>query len=452
MAFMPADPSSAAASDVLPARHVERLTEPIARFLRIEALAGVLLLLATILAVGIANSPWAERFLAFWATPIGIRLGSAEIAYSLRHIINDGLMTLFFFVVGLEIKREFALGELRDRRTAAFPAAAALGGMVVPVALYLSLQAGEAGERGWGVVMATDIAFVVGCLALLGSRVPPSLRIFVLSLAIIDDIGAILVIAVGYTAEIDLVALGLGAVGIGGVLALRYLGVRSVPVYYFTGILTWFAVHESGVHATIIGVILGLLTPVHPWIGAKRFLALTLRLGDYWRGAPASPPADDHAHVMVQRTVALAARETLSPLVRLEMTLHPWVNFIILPLFALANAGVVLSPAGLGEPVALAVIVGLALGKPLGVLGATYIAVRSGIAIRPPELNWPIIGAAGVLAGIGFTMALFIANLAFPPALIEPAKLGIMGASGLCAVIGLTLLIVSLPPRERPRP
>lgn len=359
-------------------------------------------------------------------------------------------MTLFFFVVGLEIKREFVLGELRDRRAAAFPAAAALGGMLVPAALYLGLQAGEAGERGWGVVMATDIAFVVGCLAILGQRVPRSLRIFILSVAIIDDIGAILVIAIGYTAGIDLAALGLGAVGIGVVLALRHLGVRSVAIYYLVGILTWFAVHESGVHATIVGVILGLLTPAHPWVGAERFQTLLKRLGGYWRGAAVELPADDHDHVMAQKTIALAARETLSPLVRLELALHPWSSFIILPLFALANAGVALSPAGLGEPVALAVVAGLALGKPIGILGASYIAVRFGLATRSPELGWPVIGAAGVLSGIGFTMALFIANLAFSPALLDAAKLGIMAASAVCAVIGLLLLIAVLPARKQP--
>jgi NhaA family Na+:H+ antiporter len=434
----------------LPEQPVRRLVEPIARFLRIEAASGVVLLVATVAAFALANSPWSGPFLDFWSTPIGVRIGSREIAHSLRHAINDGLMTLFFFVVGLEIKRELVLGELRDPRAAALPLAAAAGGMAVPAGLYLALQLGEPGERGWGVVMATDIAFVVGCLAVLGRRVPHGLRIFVLSLAIIDDIGAILVIAVGYAGRLDLAALALGAFGVSAVYGLRRLGVRSIPVFVVAGVLVWFAVHESGIHATISGVILGLLTPARPWVEAPRLRTILRRVGDYlhgngWReAAGAGGGAGEPGQQALLRSVAFAARETLSPLERLESALHPWVGFAIMPLFALANVGVPLGATGLADPVAAAVIVGLVLGKPIGIVGACAIAVRLRLAVLPAGLGWRVVAAAGVLAGIGFTMSLFIANLAFDGPALDAAKLGIVAASVIAAVAGMTLLFVAL--------
>lgn len=437
----------------LPEQRVNRLVEPLLRFLRIEAASGVVLLGAALVALIFANSRWSGPYLAFWATPVGLRIGSLEIVHSLQHAINDGLMTLFFFVVGLEIKREVALGELRELRVAALPIAAALGGMLVPAGIYLALQYGEPGARGWGAVMATDIAFVVGCLAILGGRVPRSLRVFVLSLAIIDDIGAILVIAIGYAAHLDLVALGLGIVGIGGILGLRYLGVRSVAIYFLVGIPTWFAVYESGVHPTIVGVVLGLLTPAHPWVGQRRFQAIMHRVGGYLRGEGESrgEPVEERDHGVL-RAVEIAARETLAPLERLETGLHPWVGFAIMPIFALANAGVPLTASELGDPVVYAMIFGLAIGKPIGILGASWIAVRLGIAQRPAELRWPIIAAAGVLSGIGFTMALFIAGLAFDAGLLNAAKVGILTASLLSALAGLGLLAAILPRKWRTAP
>jgi NhaA family Na+:H+ antiporter len=353
-------------------------------------------------------------------------------------------MTLFFFVVGLEIRRELVLGELRDLRVAALPIAAAFGGMLVPAAIYLALQLGEPGERGWGVVMATDIAFVVGCLAVLGERVPHSLRIFVLSLAIIDDIGAVLVIALAYSANLDLQMIGLGILGVSTVLALRRLGVRSVPVYYLAGILTWAAVDRTGIHPTILGVVLGLLTPAHPWVGERRLQAIMGRVSEYLQGARWEETSNKSEKVDLVRSVAFAARETLSPLERLEASLHPWVSFLILPLFAFANAGVPLSVAGFGSPVALAVIAGLMLGKPIGIFAASWLAVQLGVAARPTDVRWPLIAAAGVLCGIGFTMAIFIANLAFEVGLLASASLGILAASLGSALLGLALLAASL--------
>jgi NhaA family Na+:H+ antiporter len=312
--------------------------------------------------------------------------------------------------------------------------------MAVPAVLYLVLQPGEGGERGWGVVMATDIAFVIGCLALLGKRVPHSLRAFVLSLAIIDDIGAVLVIALVYTSEIEFVSLSFTIIGIGIVLGLQRLDVRSIPVYALVGVLSWLAIHEAGIHPTIMGVILGLLTPAHPWVGQKRFESIARRVSDYLR----SSSDDEPEQAEVLHSVAVAARETLSPLQRLEIWLHPWVNFLILPLFALANAGIALSIAGFSEPITLAIVVGLVVGKPLGILVACLIAVGLRIATRPHGLRWTVVASSGALCGLGFTMSLFIANLAFSDQTLMQASLGILAASIISATLGLALLLFSL--------
>lgn len=439
----------------LPPRRVTRMMEPLQRFLHIEAMSGVVLLAAAAAALVIANSPWSDGFLAFWETKINVGIGGHQAAYSLRHIINDGLMTLFFFVVGLEIKREMVHGELRDPRAAALPLAAALGGMVVPALLYLALQFGAPGERGWGIVMATDIAFVVGCLAVLGRRAPASLRIFVLSLAIIDDIGAILVIAIGYTAGVNVIALGCAVLGIGAVLGLRFIGVRSVVPFWAVGMVTWAAAHESGIHPTVVGVALGLLTPANPWIGAHGLRSFLDRVGSYLVGNTihASPTPDPsgaaapghESDAALYRSVVVAAQASVSPLERLESGLHAWVGFLVMPLFAFANAGVPISAAALGDPIVVAVIVGLAAGKPIGIVGGCWLACATGLARRATELSWPVLLGAGVLSGIGFTMALFIANLALRGALLDAAKLGILVASLLCALAGMALLRTVLP-------
>ena len=430
----------------LPEQKLMQLTLPLAHFLRIEALGGVLLLAATLCALILANSPWSANFLAFWETPVGFQVGPVEVNSNLKHVISDGVMTLFFFVVGLEIKRELALGELQDIRAAALPGAAALGGMLVPAGIYLALQIGQPGQSGWGVVMATDIAFVVGCLALLGKRAPHSLRIFVLSLAIIDDIGAILVIAVGYAGSLEVWALWLGLSGVACVVAMQRLGVRAVPAYYIVGVLTWVAIYNSGVHPTIVGVVFGLLTPARPWVGEQRFQMLISRLSVYLRPDIDQRGEDDRvARNDLMRGVAFAARETLSPLERIEAALHPWVSIAIMPLFAFANAGVPLTLAGLTEPVSLAVIAGLVFGKPIGILLACWLAVRLGVAIRQPDLKWSVIFSAGVLCGIGFTMSIFIATLAFDASALAAAKLGILAASLLAALVGQCLLLLTCP-------
>jgi NhaA family Na+:H+ antiporter len=429
----PADPGLAR----LPKEFVDRLTKPFARFLGIEAAAGVVLLLFTVAALILSNSPWAHPFLNVWETRVGLQIGSFEFARSLRDWINDGLMTLFFFLVALELKRELVLGELNNPRMAALSIAAALGGMLVPATLYLLLQWGHPGESGWGTVMATDTAFVIGCLALLGPRIPQSLRVFMLSLAIVDDIGAILVVAIGYSSHIAWGALALGALGLAIVRAMALVGFRGFPLYFLVGGFTWLAVDASGIHATVTGVILGLLTPARRWVSDERLYAILDRVVAH----PASDDGSGHTKDRQTLQVAeIAARETLSPVERLEIALHPWVGFIIMPLFAFANAGVALSFGDLGSSVTVAVVLGFTVGKPVGILTFSWLAVRSGIAVRPADLDWRLLAGGGLLAGIGFTMALFIANLALDQSLIDSAKLGIFLASVVSAVAGLALL------------
>jgi len=425
----------------MPAEPVDQIIRPLARFLHIQSASGVVLLVFTVGALILANSAASESYLAFWKTPVGFSIGGFELRHSLKHWINDGLMVIFFFVIGLELKRELVVGELKSLHAAALPIAAALGGMAIPAALYLAVQWGEPGQRGWGIPMATDIAFVVGCLAVLGRRVPHSLRILLLSLAIADDLGAILVIAVGYTSGIHLPSLALGLIGIGVVRLMAGIGVRSVPIYTFLGLIIWFGFHESGVHATIAGVILGLITPVRPWVSEGLLLRFVHELQDFLKGDSAEDARDRHAML---RTLQRATREAISPLERLEVLLHPWVGFVIMPLFAFANAGVPIRIEALMNSVTLAVVVGLVIGKPLGIVLMSWLAVRSGLAKLPESISWSVLAAAGVLAGIGFTMSLFIAGLALSDLALDAAKIGVLIGSTICGVLGMVLLICFL--------
>lgn len=417
---------------------VDGLTKPFARFLRIEAAGGAVLLLFTVAALVLSNSPWADVYAQAWETRLGFHIGSLEYARSVREWINDAVMTLFFFLVALELKRELVLGELNNPRMAALSIAAALGGMVVPASLYLLLQWNQPGQHGWGTVMATDTALVIGCLALLGARIPQSLRVFMLSLAIVDDIGAILVVAIGYSSHIAWGVLALGALGVGVVRAMAVVGFRGFPIYFLVGGFIWLVVDASGIHATITGVILGLMTPARRWVSDERLYAILSRVVAHPASDEGSGDTRDRNTLQVAE---IAARETLSPVERLEIALHPWVGFVIMPLFAFANAGLPLSFQDFGSSLTVAVFVGFALGKPLGVLIFSWLAVRMGIAIRPAELSWGVLAGGGVLAGIGFTMALFIANLAFPDSLIDSAKLGIFLASVFSAGVGMALLM-----------
>ena len=428
---------------VLPETLIGRWVRPLARFLEIEAASGVVLLACAATALIAANSPHEHAFHAFWETPIGFSLGSLELRHPLHHWINDGLMTIFFFVVGLEIKREFVLGELRDRRAAALPLAAALGGMLVPAALYLLLQLGEPGERGWGIPMATDIAFVVGVMALMGPRVPHGLRIMLLTLAIADDIGAVIVIAVAYSDALSGAALAAAAVGFGFCFLFNRIGIRTVAVYLVLGAGIWLATLSSGVHPTVAGVLLGLMTPARAWIGDRSFRDLLRDVVSHLEGDRKAYLPDGQHTVLTQ--VAYAARETVPPLERLEIALHPWVAFGIMPLFALANAGVHIDASELLHPIEIAVVAGLVIGKPVGIVLVSWIFVKAGLARLPGGVSWPAMAGAGLLAGVGFTMALFIAGLALDGSLLDPAKIGILAGSAIAGVLGSLVLYLALP-------
>ncbi len=424
----------------LPPRTITTLTRPFVRFLELQTSAGLVLVVATLAALVAANTAIADEFAALWNGPFTVGFGDARLSYPLWYWINDGLMAIFFFVIGLEIKRELVQGELRDRRNVVLPAVAAVGGALVPVGIFLALQSSGAARAGWAIPMATDIAFVVGCLAVLGPRVPPALKVFVLSLAIIDDIFAVIVIAVVFSSSIDLAWLG-GAVGsLALVVALSRAGVRRIDVYVAVGALAWLCTLKSGVHPTIAGVLLGLMTPAAAWISHDRLTAVVDEAMPRIRDAQTSPAERSAA----AEKLAFAATESISPLERLEHSLHAWVAFVIMPLFALANAGVAVSVDGMRAPVSLAVVAGLTLGKPLGIAGAAFLAIKLGFARLPERTSWPALVGAAWLGGIGFTMALFIASLSLPPELLGVAKSGILLGSALSLVGGMTVLALAL--------
>src|SRR5262249_22977422 len=409
-----------------------RLLAPLTRYLRIESTSGLLLLACAMVALVVANSVWSDEYANFWQTPLGFGVGPFALSKPLLWWVNDGLMTLFFFVVGLEIKREIVAGELSTLRKASLPVIAALGGMIVPAAVYLALQWGQPTVAGWGIPMATDIAFVVGFLALLGKRVPHGLKVMLLSLAIADDIGAVVIIALVYSTNLSLSALALSAAGFGLVIVLRWLGVQSLAVYVIVGAATWLAFLKSGIHPTVAGVGLGLLTPSRPslrdWIPINVVGDLFKRLGGH-QG----------------EEVVESASESISPVERLLSALHPWVAFVVMPGVALANAAVTIAPAGIGRPVVMAVAAGLVIGKPVGITLLSLAAVRAGLARFPAGVNAKVLAAAGCLAGIGFTMSLFIAALALQGPHLNEAKIGILVGSTASAILGCLLLVRFLP-------
>ncbi|UUW90685.1 Na+/H+ antiporter NhaA [Pimelobacter simplex] len=426
------------ASDKPLAKYVGR---PVREFLRIESAGSVLLLTATIAALLWVNLPfhgWAEGYDRFWHTPIALEIGSWRIEESLQHWVNDGLMTIFFFVVGLEIKHEMVHGDLRDPRTAALPIVAAVGGMVVPALVYVVIAGGPETGAGWGIPMATDIAFAVGVLGLLGRRVPSAARLFLLTLAIVDDIGAILVIAVFYTADVSFVWLAVAVALIALMAVLRALRVWAVPVYVVIGVGAWFALLESGVHATLAGVAIGLLTPAGALLRPE---VATDYAVDGLR--------DNELDADELRRLRFLIGESVPMVERLQTRLHPLSAYVVLPVFALANAGVALGGGVLGDAltstVGLGIGAGLVLGKPLGIALACFVAVRLGIARMPEGTGWLQVIGVGAVAGIGFTVSLFIAGLSFPgsPVLTDDAKVGILVASMVAAVVGVGLLLLA---------
>ena len=420
------------------------------QFTRLQASGGILLLAAAALALIWANSPWSESYFELWETYLSISLGSLTLKETLLHWINDGLMVIFFFVVGLEIKREVLVGELATPRRAALPLIAALGGMLLPALIYIAFNLGRRGEAGWGIPMATDIAFVLGILTLLGSRVPISLKVFFTALAIADDLGAVLVLALFYSGEISWIALGVGAVFLVILIVLNRGGVRNPLPYALLGIGLWLAFLESGVHPTIAGVLLALTIPARSQVRAEAFMAqCTAALGGL--GSSDLHEVSRRQQAAAQ-TLEVIAERIQTPLQRLERSLNPWVAYLIVPVFALANAGVDLSGdllEALTLPVSLGIILGLLLGKSLGITLFSWLAVKIGVADLPYGVSWQQLFATSWLAGIGFTMSLFIASSAFEqPALLALAKMDILIASVLAAVIGFALIIVTSPKQE----
>ncbi len=427
---------------------VQKLTRPLSKFLRIEAASGVLLAICAVVALVIANSGYYEGWKAFWDTKLTIGTGSFELSYELWYWVNDALMAIFFFVVGLEIKRELVDGHLSDRRKIVLPVVGALGGAAIPALVFFALQSRTPGEQGWAIPMATDIAFVVGALALLGKRVPASLKILVLSLAIVDDLMAVLVIALFYAEQIYPSFLAASAACIGIILFLQVIGVRRVGIYIIAGSVLWLCTLKSGLHPTIAGVILGMLTPSRPWVSKESLRKIV---------DDADKALDQEAATGVSPAAALerlsfGAKASVSPLERLEHSLHPWVGFVIMPIFALANSGVRISGDSLTSPLAIAIAVALFFGKPLGIVGAAWIAIKTKRATLPDSVGWGAMWGAGVLCGIGFTMSLFITSLSFPGDLGDPARMGVMLGSAISLVVGMVLLIKFLPNPDKKNP
>src|SRR4051812_24194690 len=412
------------ARSTTPARSLPNVVH---RFVETEASSGAVLIIVTLVALVWANSRWRDGYESLWSNTVVVQVGHLRIAEDLRHFVNDGLMTLFFFVVGLEIKRERVRGELADLRVAALPVLAAIGGMLVPAALYLMITAASGTGHGWGIPIATDIAFSLGVLALLHRTLPPSLKLLLLTLAIVDDVGAIIVIAVFYGESIDGRAVAAAVLCLVLAAVFHRFRIDWPPLYVALGVATWYATYRSGIHATIAGVAFALITPARALAPAETVRRWAFDLSD-------NPDAAQLRQMMV------IARESVSPAEHLEGRLHPFTSFVILPCFALANAGVVIRRGMFDEQhaatVAIAIAVGLVLGKFIGIFAGSWIAVRTRIATLPAGVGWSHMAGIAALGGIGFTVSLFITGLAFgDDHLADAAKLAILGASTVSAAI-----------------
>lgn len=418
-----------ASSDNSLAKFVAR---PVLRFVDREVAGGILLLVATAVALIWVNIGWDDSYNDFWHTEIELAVGTWHLPHmSVGHFVNDGFMALFFFVVGLEIKRELVTGDLRSARAAALPVIGAMGGMVVPALFYVMLNTSGEASRGWGIPMATDIAFAIGIVALLGSRVSPKIKLFLLTLAIVDDIGAIAVIAIFYSSDLNTGWLITASVGLIAVWILQRVRVWAIPVYAVLGVFIWYATLESGVHATIAGVALGLLTPARPLLNKRDAQQIVDAL-----------PSD--ANVAEVRYASFLAQESVPLTERLENMLHPFTAFMIIPIFALANAGIKLSGDTISDAatssVTLGIMLGLIVGKPLGITLFAWVATRFGLTL-PEGVSWPQFVGMGFAAGIGFTVSIFVAGLAFESkGITDLAKIGILVASLIAAVAALLLL------------
>lgn len=443
---MSPEPDERVRDSAAPARPIDRFLAPLQSFGRHKLAGAGLLMLSTAAALVLANGGLADDYHHVLELPLGIHVAGHALVKSLHHWINDGLMGVFFFVVGLEIKRELLVGELSSLRKAALPAVAAVGGMIVPAVLYAALNHDGPGAAGWGIPMATDIAFALGVLALLGERVPLGLKVFLTALAIVDDIGAVLVIAVFYTTDLSLFALGLGAVFLAASVAMNVLGARNPIPYFLCGMGATFCFLESGVHATIASLLMAFTIPARTTIDGETFLRRMARLLDELQrvGVPSDRAMNTNEQQHVLESMSAVIEHVGAPLQRVEHALAGPVTFVVLPVFALANAGVGLGE-GIGEapsdPLVLGIVLGLFAGKTLGIGAAAWLAVKLRVADLPSGVTWPQVIGCAMLGGIGFTMALFVASLAFDdPAQVEAAKVGILAGSFVSAVLGYALV------------
>jgi NhaA family Na+:H+ antiporter len=433
----------AAARRPLPKAVVAKVLTPVQEFIRTESASGVILIAAALLAFAWANSPWAASYFAVLDVPFAVSFGAWSLEKPLLLWVNDLLMALFFFVIGLEIKREILVGELAGWQRASLPAAGALGGMLVPALIYVAFNPGEPMIRGWGVPMATDIAFALGVLSLLGERVPLGLKVFLLALAIVDDLGAVLVIALFYTYELNGAALLISLLVWGAALVYGHVRGEQPLVFAVLGLVMWYFMLKSGVHATIAGVLMAMTVPLRHKVSSQALQSELRALASQGGGF-------EQVESVLGRLEAVLAKAH-SPLHAMEHALAPYVAFVVMPVFAFFNAGVALGgiAGGLVSTVSLGAFVGLLLGKPLGITGFAFIAVASGLTRLPAGASWSAMVAIGLLAGIGFTMSLFIASLAFPdPALLNQAKVGVLAASLVASLAGLAFLSRTLPQRQ----
>jgi len=420
---------------------VTRFIETFQEFVSKEAFSGVLLFIATVLAVIVANSPLSQHYFDLWQMPLGLTLGSMDVSMSLTYWIDDGLMALFFLMVGLEIKREMLIGELSSLQKAAFPVVAAVGGMLAPALIYVALNPDN--PLGFGIPMATDIAFALGILMLMGSRVNPALKLFLVALAVVDDLGAVLVVATVYTSEIHAGYFLHAGLVYALIWILNLKGVKSLWPYLILGIALWVYIHAIGIHATVAGVLLALAIPIGSKIEERDFIeGSSEALREFEKHIDAIPILNHH-QIDALETIAHGYDRVQNPLVRLEHQLHGFSAFFIMPLFAFSNAGVVIDFGTVSSHfvVVLGVVAGLMLGKPLGIVGFTWLATRLRLVKKPDSLSWGEIVSVGFLGGIGFTMSIFITHLAFvDPSMIDAVKLGVFTASFLAAVIGVALI------------
>ncbi|MDT8441636.1 MAG: Na+/H+ antiporter NhaA [Desulfuromonadales bacterium] len=426
--------------------HLARLMRPFEDFFKRQAAGGIVLLGVTVLALILANSPFGGGYLHFWEIELTIGTAGFGLSKTLHHWINDGLMAVFFFVVGLEIKREFLAGELASARKAALPIAGAIGGMLLPALVFVLFNPGGLEGRGWGIPMATDIAFALGVIALLGDRISRSLAIFLTALAIVDDLGAVLVIALFYTGSLDLTALGYATLFLAALVIGNRSGLQHPNFYALIGLCLWVALLKSGIHASVAGVLIGATIPVRPKFGHDEFLGKAEGLLAQIRDMRViSGPFHNQEKMGALLALEHVTHDALSPLQRMEHEMNHWVIFGVMPIFALANAGISMTlaelVAALGSPVTLGVAFGLLIGKPVGITLVSWLAVKTGLAHLPDGTRWRDIFGIGILAGIGFTMSMFITSLAYPQAeLIADAKVGIFAASLLAGVAGYLLL------------